>query len=41
MTKNAPVKVRVRGLSKAFHTNGHEVSDPAKLSRTCSQNAVI
>jgi ABC-type nitrate/sulfonate/bicarbonate transport system ATPase subunit len=23
--KNAPVKVRVRGLSKAFHTNGHEV----------------
>jgi len=25
MTKNAPVKVRVRGLSKAFHTNGHEV----------------
>jgi ABC-type nitrate/sulfonate/bicarbonate transport system ATPase subunit len=25
MTTNAPVKVRVRGLSKAFHTNGHEV----------------
>ena len=25
MTKNAPVKVRIRGLSKAFHTNGHEV----------------
>jgi ABC-type nitrate/sulfonate/bicarbonate transport system ATPase subunit len=25
MTKNSPVKVRVRGLSKAFHTNGHEV----------------
>jgi ABC-type nitrate/sulfonate/bicarbonate transport system ATPase subunit len=23
--KNAPVKVRVRSLSKAFHTNGHEV----------------
>jgi len=25
MTKNAPVKVRIRGLSKAFHTNGHEI----------------
>jgi ABC-type nitrate/sulfonate/bicarbonate transport system ATPase subunit len=25
MTNNAPVKVRVRGLSKVFHTNGHEV----------------
>jgi ABC-type nitrate/sulfonate/bicarbonate transport system ATPase subunit len=25
MTKNAPVKVRIHGLSKAFHTNGHEI----------------
>lgn len=25
MTKNAPVKVRINGLSKAFHTNGHEI----------------
>ena len=25
MTKNAPVKVRLHGLSKAFHTNGHEI----------------